>query len=79
MGIVNARPESFSDGGRHRTLDERVELARSLLARRRRLIDVGGESGVTTGPPVDAEEEIARVVPLVERVAASSGLVSVDT
>jgi dihydropteroate synthase len=80
MGIVNATPDSFSDDGRHRTLDERVALARSLIADGAQLIDIGGESGVTNRPAVSAEEEIARVVPLIERVVGELGArVSVDT
>ncbi len=80
MGIVNATPDSFSDGGVHRTLEQRVTLARDLLAAGADVIDVGGESGVTNRPAVGAQEEIARVVPLVERVAGELGaVVSVDT
>jgi dihydropteroate synthase len=80
MGIVNATPDSFSDGGVHGTLDERVELARELLASGADVIDVGGESGVTNRPAVDPQEEIARVVPLIERIAGELGaVVSVDT
>ena len=80
MGIVNATPDSFSDDGAYRTLDQRVELARSLLGAGARLIDVGGESGRTDQPPVEAEEEIERVVPVIERIAGVLGaLVSVDT
>jgi dihydropteroate synthase len=80
MGIVNATPDSFSDDGAHRTLDQRVELARSLINAGADIIDIGGESGVTNRPPVAPEEEIERVVPLIERVAGELGaLVSVDT
>ena len=80
MGIVNATPDSFSDAGQHRTLDARVALARELLAAGADVIDIGGESGVTNRPPVSAEEEIERVVPLIERVAGELGaVVSVDT
>ncbi|HEX5146311.1 MAG TPA: dihydropteroate synthase, partial [Conexibacter sp.] len=80
MGIVNATPDSFSDGGVHRTLDQRVGLARELLEAGADVIDVGGESGVTNRPPVDAQEEIARVVPLIERIAGElDAVVSVDT
>jgi len=80
MGIVNATPDSFSDGGVRRTLQERVELARSLLDRGAEIIDIGGESGVTNRPAVEPEEEIDRVVPLIERVAGELGArVSVDT
>jgi dihydropteroate synthase len=80
MGVVNATPDSFSDDGAHRTLDERVELARALLDAGAGIIDIGGESGRTDQPPVEAEEEIERVVPLIERVTGELGaLVSVDT
>jgi dihydropteroate synthase len=80
MGIVNATPDSFSDAGLHRTLDDRVALAAELLEAGAQVVDIGGESGVTGVPPVAAEEEISRVVPLIERVAGELGaLVSVDT
>jgi len=80
MGIVNATPDSFSDGGRHQTIEERVGLAASLLRDGAQLIDIGGESGVTNRLPVDPVQEIARVVPLVARVVGELGArVSVDT
>jgi dihydropteroate synthase len=80
MGIVNASPDSFSDGGIHRTFDDRVRLAESLLAAGATVIDIGGESGVTNQPPVESREEIERVVPLIERVTMELGaVVSVDT
>ena len=80
MGIVNATPDSFSDAGKHRTLEQRVRLAARLLDEGADLIDIGGESGVTNRPPVAPEEEIRRVVPLIERVAGELGaVVSVDT
>lgn len=80
MGVVNASPESFSDAGGLATLEQRVELARSLLEAGADLIDVGGESGVTNRPAVAAEEEAERVVPLIERLAGQGrALVSVDT
>jgi dihydropteroate synthase len=80
MGIVNATPDSFSDAGTHRTLEDRVALAAELVEAGADLIDIGGESGVTGVPPVTAEEETERVVPLIERVAGGLGaLVSVDT
>jgi dihydropteroate synthase len=80
MGIVNATPDSFSDAGLNQTLDERVALAAELLRAGADLIDIGGESGVTNRPPVAAEEEIRRVVPVIERVTGELGArVSIDT
>jgi dihydropteroate synthase len=80
MGIVNATPDSFSDTNGERSLTARVELARAQFAAGASVIDIGGESGVTNRPPVTPEEEIARVVPVIEAVAGSLGaVVSVDT
>ncbi len=80
MGIVNATPDSFSDDGSTRTLDARVRLASELLGAGADIIDIGGESGVTNRPAVAAQEEIERVVPLIERVTDELGaVVSVDT
>jgi dihydropteroate synthase len=81
MGIVNATPDSFSDGGLHPTTEDRVGLALELAEQGAAIIDVGGQSGITGVPEVAVEEEIARVVPVVEGIlAAAPGLVvSVDT
>jgi dihydropteroate synthase len=69
MGVVNASPDSFSDGGRYRGLSERAELARELTAAGADILDIGGESATTGRPAVGVEEEIERVVPLIECVA----------
>ena len=80
MGIVNATPDSFSDGGHHPTLEARVALAHRLAGAGARVLDVGGESGVTNRPAVSPEEEVERVVPLIARICAELDvLVSVDT
>ena len=80
MGIVNASPDSFSDGGRYATLEAQLELARELLEDGAEILDIGGESASTNRPAVSAEQEIERVVPLVERVTNELGaIVSVDT
>jgi dihydropteroate synthase len=80
MGIVNASPDSFSDGGRYATLDAQVELARKLIEDGAEILDIGGESASTGTPPMAVAQEIERVVPLIERVAGELGaIVSVDT
>jgi dihydropteroate synthase len=80
MGVVNASPDSFSDGGRYTTLDQRVQLATELLDGGADVLDIGGESASTNRPAVQADQEIERVVPLIERLADESGaLISVDT
>ncbi len=79
MGIVNATPDSFSDGGRYRGLEALVARGYALHEAGAKIIDVGGESGVTHRAAVAAEEEARRVVPVVERLAAAGMAVSVDT
>jgi len=80
MGIVNASPDSFSDQGRGGGVEDQVARGKRLLGDGADIIDVGGESASTGSPPVPVEEEIARVVPVIERLAADLGaLVSVDT
>jgi len=80
MGIVNASPDSFSDGGRYATLDAQLELARKLIEDGAEILDIGGESASTGRLAVAVEREIERVVPLIERVAGELGaIVSVDT
>jgi dihydropteroate synthase len=80
MGVVNATPDSFSDGGELVTLDARVAHAMELAAAGADILDVGGESAIGGRPPVDPAEEIERVVPVIEHIVASLDvLVSVDT
>jgi dihydropteroate synthase len=79
MGVVNASPESFFDGARHPGLDAQLAHARWLVAAGAALVDVGGQSGVTHRPPVPVAEELRRVLPLVERLAAEGVAVSIDT
>jgi dihydropteroate synthase len=80
MGIVNASPDSFSDGGRHATLDRQVALAAELLAAGADILDVGGQSARADRPRASEPEELERVLPLVERLAGELGaLVSIDT
>jgi dihydropteroate synthase len=83
MGIVNVTPDSFSDGGVHYDPDRHPEPAlghaRRLLAEGADVIDVGGESTRPGAEPVGEAEELRRVVPLVEALAADGAVVSVDT
>jgi dihydropteroate synthase len=79
MGVVNASPESFSDGGIYVAVDQQVARAEELVAAGAGIIDVGGESGVTGMAPLEPVEEARRVVPLVERLVDAGMVVSVDT
>jgi dihydropteroate synthase len=79
MGIVNATPDSFSDSQGAKSLDELAARAHGLVAAGAAIVDVGGESGRTDREAVPVEEEIERVVPLVERLASDGLTVSIDT
>ena len=79
MGIVNATPDSFSDVQGEKPLEMLVARARELAAAGAAIVDIGGESGRTDRPAVSETEEIARVVPLIERLACEGVAVSVDT
>jgi dihydropteroate synthase len=81
MGIVNATPDSFSDGGDYPDTAARVDRAVALLGEGAAMIDVGGQSGITGVPEVEPDEEIARVVPVVAGILAAvpDTLISVDT
>jgi dihydropteroate synthase len=71
MGIVNVTPDSFSDGGRYLDADAAVAHGRELLAQGADILDIGGESTRPGAEPVAVEEELRRVVPVVEGLAAA--------
>src|SRR3990170_2639258 len=80
MGILNVTPDSFSDGGRFTDPGRALERALEMASEGADWIDIGGESTRPGAEPVDATEELRRVVPVVERLAADAGVpVSVDT
>ena len=78
MGIVNVTPDSFSDGGRFLEADAAVAHGLQLLAEGAAILDVGGESTRPGAAPVPVDEEIRRVIPVVERLV-EHGRVSIDT
>src|SRR2546429_427567 len=74
MGIVNVTPDSFSDGGRFLDPDAAVAHGIELAEQGADVLDVGGESTRPGAAPVPADEELRRVVPVVERLAAAPGI-----
>jgi dihydropteroate synthase len=78
MGIVNVTPDSFSDGGVHRDPDTAAAAARRMLAEGAAIVDVGGESTRPGSAGVTADEELGRVVPVLERLGGEVP-VSIDT
>lgn len=80
MGIVNVTPDSFSDGGRHNGVEAALAHARKLIAEGADVLDIGGESTRPGSDPVSVDEEIVRVVPLIEALRAEwDGAISIDT
>ncbi len=80
MGILNVTPDSFSDGGLFRQRDSAVRHAAAMVAAGATLIDVGGESTRPGAAPVSSAEELERVIPVVEAIAAELDvIISVDT
>ncbi|MFF4811381.1 dihydropteroate synthase [Micromonospora chersina] len=79
MGVLNVTPDSFSDGGRYADLDAAVAHGVRLRAAGADLVDVGGESTRPGADRVDAETEIARVLPVIRELSAAGIPVSIDT
>jgi len=80
MGIVNVTPDSFSDGGRHFDAESALAQAWSLIGEGADMIDIGGESSRPGSDPVSIEEELRRVVPVVQALAGVCGVpLSIDT
>ncbi|PWW46294.1 dihydropteroate synthase [Melaminivora alkalimesophila] len=79
MGIVNATPDSFSDGGRHAGASSALRHCERLLKDGADILDIGGESTRPGSPPVPLDEELARVLPVVRGAVALGVPVSVDT
>ena len=81
MGILNVTPDSFSDGGQFFSLEAAVSHARELVAEGAEIIDVGGESTRPGADPVPLEEELRRIIPVIQKIRSQfpSVLISVDT
>ena len=80
MGILNVTPDSFSDGGRYLDGESAGAQAAAMLREGAEIIDIGGESTRPGGAPVTAQEEQARILPVIGAIAAATGaLISVDT
>jgi dihydropteroate synthase len=79
MGIVNVTPDSFSDGGQHWQHDTAIAHAQRLIAEGADIIDIGGESTRPGAQPVGVQEELDRVLPIIECLRAAPVSVSIDT
>ncbi|AUX10322.1 dihydropteroate synthase [Halalkaliarchaeum desulfuricum] len=79
MGILNVTPDSFHDGGEYYDLEDAVTQAETMVEAGADIVDVGGESTRPGAEPISIEEEIRRVVPVIEAVSEVDALVSVDS
>ena len=79
MAVINTTPDSFSDGGEAFAVNDAVDRGRRCLEERADILDVGGEPTRPGADPLDESEELRRVLPVVEALAAEGALVSIDT
>ncbi|HEY3486599.1 MAG TPA: dihydropteroate synthase [Gammaproteobacteria bacterium] len=80
MGILNVTPDSFADGGRYININDALRRAEEMVAEGADIVDIGGESTRPGAEAVSANEELDRVIPVIERLVASAGVpISVDT
>ncbi len=80
MGILNVTPDSFSDGGKFNNIDKAIEHAKEMISMGADIIDIGGESTRPNHTAVEAEEEIRRVIPVIEALKSEIEVpISVDT
>jgi dihydropteroate synthase len=80
MGVLNVTPDSFSDGGEFFTTDKAIEQGKRMAAEGAQIIDVGGESTRPGAEAVSADEELARVIPVIQQLHESiSAFISIDT
>jgi dihydropteroate synthase len=79
MGILNVTPDSFSDGGLHLDVAKAVDRVRQMLEEGAQFIDVGGESTRPGSDPVSVDEELRRVLPVIEALPSDECVISIDT
>lgn len=80
MGILNATPDSFSDGGQFNTVETAVEQGRKLVKEGAHILDIGGESSRPFAEPVSEQQELDRVIPVIERLSGQIDIpISIDT
>lgn len=79
MGILNVTPDSFSDGGQHHQKDQAIQHALQMIEDGVSIIDIGGESTRPNASPVALEEELRRVIPVVEALSKYDVIMSIDT
>jgi dihydropteroate synthase len=79
MGVLNVTPDSFSDAGAYRHAEAAIEHGLAMVRQGAAFIDVGGESTRPGAAPVSADEELKRVLPVVQALSSSAAIISIDT
>ena len=79
MGILNVTPDSFSDGGLHLEVGEAVDRVGQMLEEGAQFIDIGGESTRPGSDPVSVDEELRRILPVIEALPSDECVISIDT
>jgi dihydropteroate synthase len=80
MAVINATPDSFSDAGQYSTVEARMERTKEVLDQGADILDIGGQSAITGVPEISEDEEIERITPVIEWVAANThAIISIDT
>jgi dihydropteroate synthase len=80
MAVINATPDSFSDAGQYSTVEARMERTKEVLDKGADILDIGGQSAITGVPEISEDEEIERITPVIQWVAANTNaIMSIDT
>lgn len=79
MGILNVTPDSFADGGSYTTVEQAVKRAEGMVEEGAAIIDIGGESTRPSAAPVSLQEELDRVIPIIEQISKFPVPISIDT
>jgi dihydropteroate synthase len=80
MAVINATPDSFSDAGQYSTVEARMERTKEALDQGADILDIGGQSAITGVPEISEDEEIERITPVIQWVAANTNaIMSIDT
>jgi dihydropteroate synthase len=80
MAVINATPDSFSDAGKYATVEARMERTKEVLDQGADILDIGGQSAITGVPEISEDEEIERITPVIQWVAANTNaIMSIDT
>jgi dihydropteroate synthase len=80
MAVINATPDSFSDAGKYTTVEARMERTKEVLDQGADILDIGGQSAITGVPEISEDEEVERITPVIQWVAANTNaIMSIDT